>query len=196
MNDEWRQVPGSIDELIFCGKKTIHKIITDWEKTISYCSNYPDNWSRRQVLLMKQKLHFLISLELLAEEKPLLPSYREGRHFKEGDEVICYVGNSDLFNSTKIFEKGIIFKTVGFRAFAVRLDSRADEPYGFGLDGYGMDYDATWPGLMSLNDFTYLKDNLDFASIWVHVGDSKRNPHECDAQKFIEALHVKVLQNV
>lgn len=174
-----RKTPADIE---FLGRETIRQMIQGWRwnarqlapkiKALSGARNISEGRRVEQLdELIRQKarvdarIKFLIALEKKAESKPIVAPARPYHWVKVGDPVICYVVPEEGFvRLRRGFMRGIVAESNGTYvvvSFPERLHNY-DSLWGHGLSFF--DYD---PKVMSVEDYRYLIDHLDFARAWV-----------------------------
>jgi len=118
------------------------------------------------------KIKLLLTLEKMAEQKPVIPGDRPGDWFKENDPVMCYLYESEG-SSTKLivknqFLEGKVIRSDNDRCVEVKYDRPIHAMTW--LNSHEFPCFLFTPCVMHLWEYEYLISHPDFLVVWLTIG--------------------------
>lgn len=181
-------IPGSIEALLELGSENIQYLIRQHrrrEKELrGQMNKKPTEVVRNHLRMVRSVIGKLEALKRKAEKKPVFPRFRSSyEHFKEGDPVICFVGdwptgpetpkkliNLEWVHGTMRGQVSFIGTRYGVR-YALQVH---DGGY---LDGHGGDYFVVDPHVLHVWEYDYLASHPEYLRMWAnHSADYARTP--------------------
>jgi len=143
---------------------------------------------RREMQEAEAKSAFLCALAEQAEWKPVLLDYRPDNWVVVGERMVCFVGGWEgrTIEGRWVFGRVVNNPECHNGFVAILCDKRVHD--GAYLGGRGIMYEVSRPEVLTEEEYGYLREHSDFASLWLADVFRHRNSGFVGLNQMFEAL--------